>query len=161
MNNLFKKLQKKRLVVGVFAILLGAALGSLLEHAHVANIGSILKWSAGLGLFTVLWLHGKSFFSTDNLGWYYTRLYGAGFGMIYTSLVFLLFVNFYAGQHNESFNIVAYTTVLSTIIYNFITNNYHGIEKEHLIARSLLERQLEKDAIEKAKRGEMQDNSKV
>ncbi|NWK53204.1 hypothetical protein HYG89_11735 [Acinetobacter sp. SwsAc5] len=151
MQNILEYFSKHKMVTAVIAIALGASLGVSLELAKVMNVRGVLVWSGCFGIFVVLWLHGKSFFSTENLGPYYSRLYGFGFGLIYTSLVFYLFT-FYAGQQNEFFNKIAYATFFSVGIYNFLVNNYAGIEKQHLIAKTMLDKKIaqqEKEAKEK------------
>ena len=152
MKNFFLNMQKRRFIIAAFAIAIGSLIGILLNNANLTNVNSMFKTIAGIGVFTVLWLHAKSFFSTDDLGNYYSRIYGAGFGLIYTSLIFWAFTAFYAGQSNNFFNITAFGTIFGTAIYNFIVNNYAGVEREHLIARKMLERQMEKDAIAKEER---------
>lgn len=151
MQNILEYFSKHKMVTALVAIALGASLGVSLELAKVMNVRGLLVWSGCFGVFVVLWLHGKSFFSTDNLGPYYSRLYGFGFGLIYTSLVFYLFT-FYAGQQNEFFNKIAYVTFFSVSIYNFLVNNYAGIEKQHLIAKTMIDKKLEQQEKEAQKK---------
>lgn len=151
MLNIFEYFSKHKIITAILAIVIGASLGISLEAAKLTNIRGILGWSGLFGIFIVLWMHGRSFFSTDNLGPYYSRIYGFGFGLIYTSAVFYLFT-FYAGQLNGFFNKIALTTIISVAIYNFLVNNYLGIEKQHLIAKSMLDKKIaekEKAAAEK------------
>lgn len=169
MQNILEYFSKHKMIAAIIAIAIGASLGISLEMAKVMNVRGILGWSGFFGIFVVLWMHGKSFFSTDNLGPYYSRFYGFGFGMIYTSFVFYLFT-FYAGQQNEFFNKIAFATFFSVAIYNFLANNYSGIEKQHLIAKSMLDRKIaqqeeaaakEVEAAEKAKFKEEQKRLKA
>lgn len=147
-----KSIFKTRLFIVILSMCIGTALSKALNSANVTNINAILCWTLGFGIFGLIALHARSFFSTDNLGRFYSRLYGAAFGLVYTSLIFLLFTVFYVGQANSFFNEVTYATIFSTALYNFIKNNYSGIEKEHLIASKMLEKQLKQDEIDKEKR---------
>lgn len=150
MLKILNYLSQHKKLTALIAIAIGASLGISLAIADVMNIRGILGWTAGLGGVIVLMLHAKSFFSTDDLGPYYSRIYGLGFGLIYTSLVFYLFT-FYAGQQNLFFNKVAFSSMLSIALYNFLVNNYAGIEKQHLIAKTMLDKQIEKKEKERLK----------
>lgn len=141
MQNILEYFSNHKIVTAIIAIAIGASIGVSMEAANLTNIRGVLGWTGFFGVFIVLWLHGKSFFSTDNLGFYYSRFYGLGFGLIYTSVVFYLFT-FYAGQLNEFFNQVGLSTIFSVASYNFLVNNYSGIEKQHLIAKSMVDKKV-------------------
>ena len=143
MKNVLELFIKHKIITAFLSIGIGASLGICLEVASLTNIRGLLGWAFFLGIFIVLWLHAKSFFSTDNLGIFYSRMYGFGFGLIYASAVFYLFT-FYAGQQNHFFNKIGLSTILSICIYNFLSNNYAGIEKQHLIAKHMIEKEQKK-----------------
>lgn len=159
MLNILEYFSNHKIVTAILAIAIGASLGISLEAANLTNIRGILGWSGFFGIFVVLWMHGKSFFSTDNLGPYYSRIYGFGFGLIYTSFVFYLFT-FYAGQQNGFFNKIAFTTIISVAVYNFLVNNYSGIEKQHLIAKSMLDKKIAEQEKAAAEKKDVADKTK-
>lgn len=159
MLNILEYFSNHKIVTAILAIAIGASLGISLEAANLTNIRGILGWSGFFGIFVVLWMHGKSFFSTDNLGPYYSRIYGFGFGLIYTSFVFYLFT-FYAGQQNGFFNKIAFTTIFSVAVYNFLVNNYSGIEKQHLIAKSMLDKKIAEQEKAAAEKKDVADKTK-
>ncbi|WP_436659840.1 hypothetical protein [Acinetobacter sp. P1(2025)] len=140
---------KKRLLTAVIAFAVSLPIAVVLQKAEIMSVSFILWWMIGLGVFIVLSLHAKSFFSTDDLGRYYSRLYGFGSGLAYSGIVFKIFDGFSSAGDNTVFIITAYATVLATGLYNFLINNYAGLEKDHLIARRMLEKQMLKDEEQK------------
>lgn len=101
-----------------------------------------LSWVFGVGVCGVLLLHIKSFFASDTneLGFYYSRLYGMFFTFTYTSFIFLVILGFGGIGINPTSLFSLLIAVLALGFYNFLCDNYADMAIKHLLGKSLIER---------------------
>ena len=129
------------------AVVIAIIFSYLLIASDLLRIGGWLSWTLGCGVVGVLYLHGKSFFMSvsDDLGKFYSRMYGFYFGLIYTSFVFLIFVSILGQEKSQTTNFIFLITVYATAIFNFLRDNYADLVNKHFIAKNLMEQNNKSD----------------
>lgn len=58
----------------------------------------------------------------------YSRIIGAGIGMLWPSLIMLLATLYIAKSHTMFFEFISLATVISSGVFNLCVNNYKGVE---------------------------------
>jgi hypothetical protein len=94
-----------------------------------------------LGVFIVLWLHAKSFLA--QIIWeYFILMYGLVSLLIYASAVFIC-------SHSMQGSKIIFLIKSDYLqyylsVFIIFSNNYAGIEKQHLIAKHMIEKEQKK-----------------
>lgn len=119
----------------------------ILVSSELLIVKNWLYLLLGVGVVGVLSLHVKSFFATeiDDLGFYYSRLYGMFFSFCYTSLIFIVILALGGTGINPSTINMLLVVVLGFGFYNFLCDNYFDMTYRHLLAKELVEKNNKKD----------------
>lgn len=142
MKSLCLKFEKSKGLSLLIAILLGGFAAYSLLFLDVFQIKKWFWWIIGLSTLGILSLQAKALFLNDveDLGFYYSRLYGMFVGFFYTSVAFQIMLSFVKGT-DMSREFIWLMVIFSTGIYYFLKNSYADLSKTHLIGKILMEKQ--------------------
>ena len=126
----------------LIAIIVALPVSYLMIWADLMLVKFWISWIFGMGVLGILLLHVKSFFASDvnDLGFYYSRLYGMFFGFISTGAVFLVILGLGGKAINPSPLYILLVAVLAVGFFNFLRDNYADMAVQHLLAKNLLEK---------------------
>ncbi|NNH78808.1 hypothetical protein HLH17_14380 [Acinetobacter sp. ANC 5380] len=145
MKSLLLRFEKNKWLSLLTAIIVGGLVGYYLLSVDWMPIQNWFKWILGLGATGLVLLHVKSMFSenVEDLGFYYSRLYGMCVGFIYSSVGFMILLKFKTDPSAAS-GLILLSTVLATGCFYFIKNSYSKLAESHLIGKNLIEKQKKK-----------------
>lgn len=142
LKKILLKIGNSKILIYIIPLVLGVLSSYALLWTELLTINGWLYWLFGLSCLCVLLLHVKSFFATDieQLGFYYSRLYGMFFGIVCTSLIFLIVLYFSKTAVSPKSLVVMLTFVFGSGYFNFLRNNYSDLAVKHLLAKELIEK---------------------
>lgn len=142
MKKFFLKIKDLKILCFFISIIASITVSYLALQADLLGVTGWLSWIFGFGVLGVLLLHLKSFFSTDveELGFYYTRLYGMFFGFTCTSIVFLIILSVGGKSISSTSLFVLMIAVFGIGFFNFLRDNYSDMARKHLLAKDLIEK---------------------
>lgn len=136
------KIKDLKILNFLIAIIVALPVSYLMIWVDLMPVKHWLSWIFGMGVLGILLLHVRSFFTSDvnDLGFYYSRLYGMFFGFICTGAIFLVILGLGGKAVNPSSLYMLLVTVLALGFFNFLRDNYADMAVQHLLAKNLLEK---------------------
>lgn len=141
MKSLLLRFENKKYPSVFFGLIIGGMLSYWCLNLDLMPIKTWLGWLLGVGILGIVLLHVKSLFMDNekDLGFYYSRLYGFCFTLIYTTIIFMIIISLVGKVALEN-ELVFLTAIFSMSFYSFLLNNYASLRQSHLIGKNLMDK---------------------
>lgn len=143
MKNFLSKIKHLKYVALLISVFISASIAYLMVWSDSLRLITWMGWILGVGVIGLLHLHIKAFFHTevDDLGFYYSRLYGMFFSFILTSLVFIIILSFNSKTISNFIGFIFLFFVICSGLYNFFLDNFEDQRRKHLLGKNMIEKE--------------------